>query len=351
MISLIPALKLHRVRLFRSFLPVEYVVICYYQLEKEGMEVSKVYIGIATEDVIPEWLELAREVEPVFQGSMVENEEFHTFMRSKIDKSEVIIARDSDHQGLLMGLITISHKNSRISWFAVFEKYRGMGVGSKLLEYAINELDSKNEILVTTFREEYEVGKPARHVYQKFGFVDYDTSVFHHGQPRSLMRRLPQKKEIGNISVREATTNDLPKIKELYWVLDTDAIYYQPEHFIRTDRPNEFLLSIINNEKSDFLLAEVHNKVIGFSLVQERETGNLSCLKKEHYAYILDFVIAEEYRSKGYGTYLLQASKQWARNRKLGFLRLSVFPQNHKGIEFYKKQGLKTTMQTMECTL
>ena len=40
MIFLILALKLHRARLFRSFLPVDNVVICYYKLEKEGMEVS-----------------------------------------------------------------------------------------------------------------------------------------------------------------------------------------------------------------------------------------------------------------------------------------------------------------------
>lgn len=151
------------------------------------------YIGIATEDVIPEWLELAREVEPVFQGSMVENEEFHAFMRSKINKNEVIIARDSDHQDALMGLIVVSHKNNKISWFAVLKKYRSMGIGSKLLEYAINELDSRNEIFVTTFREEYEEGKPARHVYQKLGFEDYDVNTFHHGQPRSLMRRMPKE--------------------------------------------------------------------------------------------------------------------------------------------------------------
>lgn len=153
------------------------------------------------------------------------------------------------------------------------------------------------------------------------------------------------------MKVRKAIANDLPIIKTLYWLLDTDAVYYQSNHFVRTERPDDFILDIINNEKSDFLLGEVDNKTIGFALLMEKETSNISCLKKERYAYILDYVIAEEYRSKGYGSLLMESSKEWGRKKNLDFLRLSVFPENHKGIKFYEKQGLKTTMNTMEFSL
>lgn len=153
------------------------------------------------------------------------------------------------------------------------------------------------------------------------------------------------------MKIRKATESDLNIIKELYWLLDTDAIHYQPEHFIRTERPEEFILDIIHNEKSDFLLIQVNNEVIGFSLIQEKSTSNISCLKQERYAYILDFVIAEEYRSNGYGAELLKASKEWGRDRGLDFLRLSVFPDNLRGVKFYEGQGLKETMKTMECKL
>jgi len=96
---------------------------------------------------------------------------------------------------------------------------------------------------------------------------------------------------------------------------------------------------------------EAENKIIGFALVQEKETSNISCLKTERYLYILDLVIAEEYRNKGYGGFLLEVSKEWGGKRNLGFLRLSVFPDNHDGIKFYEIHELKTTMQTMECKL
>lgn len=153
------------------------------------------------------------------------------------------------------------------------------------------------------------------------------------------------------MKIRKAAEGDIHIIRELYWLLDTDAVYYQPEHFLRVERPEEFILNIINDEKSDFLLIEDDNKVIGFSLVQEKVTSNISCLKQENYMYILDFVIGEEFRSRGYGAGLLKASKEWGRKRGLNFLRLSVFPGNKRGIEFYDDHGLKETMKTMECKL
>ncbi len=68
--------------------------------------------------------------------------------------------------------------------------------------------------------------------------------------------------------------------------------------------------------------------MIGFALVMEREAGAISCLRPCRYAYIQDFVVAGEWRNRGYGTALFQAAKAWARGRRLEYLRLSVFPQN-----------------------
>ena len=249
--------RLYRNKLFQIFLLPDYIVLCYYQLEKQGMEVQRVYIGRATEYVISEWLELAREVEPIFQGSMADNVEFHAFMRSKINKNEAIVARDIDHSNELMGLITISHSNNRISWFAVNEKYRGKGIGSKLLEYAINELDSKKEIFVTTFRADYEQGKPARHVYNKLGFADYDTSVFHDGQPRSLMRRLPQDKDTFNrITFRAMEISDLDEVITL-WRNITELSF--PVSFDTKERLTKFL----HRNQGLSSVAKVECKIVG----------------------------------------------------------------------------------------
>lgn len=153
------------------------------------------------------------------------------------------------------------------------------------------------------------------------------------------------------VQVRQAEAIDIPHIRKLYRILDADAESYQPENFRCIDRPEDFLAGIIEDEKADFLLLDLDGKAIGFALVQERETPAISCLVQHRFMYILDFVIAEEYRSKGYGGTLLEAAKEWGRKRDLTRLRLSVFPNNKRGIEFYEGQGLRETMKTMECSL
>lgn len=42
----------------------------------------------------------------------------------------------------------------------------------------------------------------------------------------------------GCINSRVAKNEDKNIIKGLYWLLDTDAIYYQPELFLRNPRPD-----------------------------------------------------------------------------------------------------------------
>lgn len=153
------------------------------------------------------------------------------------------------------------------------------------------------------------------------------------------------------MQIREARIEDIQDIKKLYWELDSDAIMYQPSLFTRTERPDDFLAYIINNEKSDILVIEVDRQIIGFSLVEVKETPKISCLKEKKFVYVLDFVITEAYRNNGYGTLLLEASKEWGKKRGLDFLRLSVFEDNLKGQDFYRRNGLAATMKTMECEL
>ena len=142
-----------------------------------------------TPDMMPSLVKLAREVEPLFEGPMAEDKGFHEFIRRKIARHEALVVCDEKQSDELIGLIAFSHNNNAISWFAVFEKHRGRGIGTRLLAQALNELDSKKEISVITFREDNEAGNPARKLYQKFGFKDFDTNYFHDGHPRCVMKR------------------------------------------------------------------------------------------------------------------------------------------------------------------
>lgn len=152
------------------------------------------FITEVSQDNISQWLVLAEEMEPIFQGSMVKNEKFHAYMDGKIKKREAFMALDRTQDHALVGIIGFSRTHNRITWFGVFEKYRNQGIGSKLLECALHQLDRTQEITVDTFREDYELGQPARHVYQKFGFVEVDNTIYDdQGNPRCVMKRFPDK--------------------------------------------------------------------------------------------------------------------------------------------------------------
>lgn len=153
------------------------------------------------------------------------------------------------------------------------------------------------------------------------------------------------------METRYARVTDIDRINELFWELDTDAIESQPEHFRRGKRTDEYLQELITDDKSDFLLAIKDQKIIGFSLLFEKKVKDLSLLVPNQYTYIQDFVITKDYRNHGYGKILLEASKRWAKEHNTRYLRLSVMPENTRGIHFYKDNGMKEQMITMECSL
>lgn len=153
------------------------------------------------------------------------------------------------------------------------------------------------------------------------------------------------------MDIRKAKEKDILQINKLFWELDTDAIKHQPEHFKRGERTEDYLMEIINNQKSDFLVAALGDEIVGFSLLYEKEVKGLSLLIPCKYAYLQDFIVKEEYRNRGIGTRLLETSKLWAKERNLEYLRLSVFPKNDSGVRFYKRHGLLEQMLTMECSL
>lgn len=150
---------------------------------------------------------------------------------------------------------------------------------------------------------------------------------------------------------RQATTNDFEVIKNLFWELDSSSIEQQPEHFQRGERSKEYLNEIIDNENSDFLLCIIDKKIIGFSLIFIKEVKGLSLLIPCTYAYIQDFIITESFRNNGYGSLLMNVSKEWGKNHGADYLRLSVIPKNKSGIRFYNKNGLSEQMITMECEI
>lgn len=150
---------------------------------------------------------------------------------------------------------------------------------------------------------------------------------------------------------RTAVPADTEFLQKLFWELDSCSIAQQPEHFQRGERANAYLLSLIEDDTSDFIVCIEENEIIGFSLLFLKETKPLSLLVPCKFAYIQDFVITESRRRQGYGTLLMVESRKWAREHGADYLRLSVIPNNEAGIRFYLKNNFAPQMITMESPL
>ncbi len=107
---------------------------------------------------------------------MANDPEFHEYIDKKLSKYEAIIAKDRMSNDYL-GIIGFSRTHNRITWFGVFEKYRGKSIGSKLLNCALNQLDWSKDITVETYPDEYEPGIPTKKIYRKYGLIDIDKTL------------------------------------------------------------------------------------------------------------------------------------------------------------------------------
>ncbi|HOW10601.1 MAG TPA: GNAT family N-acetyltransferase [Bacteroidales bacterium] len=115
------------------------------------------------------WIELAKEVEPLF-GPMTDSKEFQNGIKECILNNNAF--GYEDEKGNLTGIVALDRANSEIIWLAVAKKHRGKNYGEELVKKAIEELEGNGDIYVQTFSEKVDIGKNARNIYERNGFAD-----------------------------------------------------------------------------------------------------------------------------------------------------------------------------------
>lgn len=150
-----------------------------------------------TED-IDQWRRLADTVANLFDSpDMANDPQFLAYIDAKIAKHEALVAVERT-SGELLGAIGFSRTNNRISWFAVFERHRRRGIGKRLLQTALRQLDRTKEITVETFHSECLPGLPARALYQSAGFAEKEVYHDENGNPRCRMSLAPDEQKRGS---------------------------------------------------------------------------------------------------------------------------------------------------------
>jgi GNAT superfamily N-acetyltransferase len=155
------------------------------------------------------------------------------------------------------------------------------------------------------------------------------------------------------ITIRKAIKEDFETLEKLYTELEEDAVFYQPEHFVLSEKGARSLQleGILSSENQVMFVAENDGAVIGFAHVMFARAKAVSCLKPQSNIYLQDLVVTKSYRNNGIGTLLLNAAKQYGREKKADFFRTQVFPMNKAGLRFYERNGFSVKMITIECDL
>lgn len=116
---------------------------------------------------IPSWLEIVREVEPLFGPMPL----FDSTLRSKILDGEALCVRATSG-GVSGGLLLGGEPTAIwIRWLAVRRSARGQGVGAALVASAIARCPMSSTVSLATFGDDVAEGGAARRLYERMGFV------------------------------------------------------------------------------------------------------------------------------------------------------------------------------------
>lgn len=153
------------------------------------------------------------------------------------------------------------------------------------------------------------------------------------------------------MTISPATLTGIPEISRLYQELNASMAALSPQDFRAAKQDEGFIRSVIEDERSDFLLAWDGGEVLGFALVQQKTAPPYPAFLPHDYAYLMDIVVDPAYRHKGVGTLLLKAVEDWARARGAEFIELGVLSGNLPAIAAYEKAGYIENRKTMRLAL
>lgn len=151
--------------------------------------------------------------------------------------------------------------------------------------------------------------------------------------------------------IRKATLEDVSAISLLYREQFREMAKLIPDFIKEGDQSVEFLEKTISNDESDILVYENDGTVVGFILLQAKEKPDFDFMIPGKYCYIMDVMVTEAHRNKGFGTVLMNSAKDWAKEQSCNLINLDVLSNNNGAITLYEKLGFIPKAQEMYCKL
>ena len=139
------------------------------------------------------------------------------------------------------------------------------------------------------------------------------------------------------ITIRTAKPSDIPQLVELLKALFT----IEADFDFDQEKQECGLNLLLTSHKDSILVAELlsDNKVLGMctvqTLISTAEGGPVGLLE--------DLIVAADFRNQGIGSKLVVEAVFWAERQDLKRLQLLADKNNLPALNFYQKQGWKST--------
>ena len=151
-------------------------------------------------------------------------------------------------------------------------------------------------------------------------------------------------------SIREAVMADYEGLSEIFEEVDAchrealPHIFQKPDRIART---REYISDIITSKDAALFVAEYRGQIIGLAHVNVRESPDIPFMVPRRYAVIGDLIVRERFHRSGVGRSLVETAHQWALNKGLTEIELTVWEFNEGAIAFYDKLGFTTANRRM----
>ena len=153
------------------------------------------------------------------------------------------------------------------------------------------------------------------------------------------------------LSIRQATTSDVPAIVDLYTVLYHDD-GRQRDHTLDPTWASEhgaaYFQTVVTDSSSTCFLAEYGQESVGYLIARFHDPSDF---RRVALAELESMVVRPAWRRHGVGRALAQAFIGWARERQAAELRVTAYATNHDAIAFYRSLGFTPHQLTLQQTL
>ncbi|WP_082472209.1 GNAT family N-acetyltransferase [Paenibacillus bovis] len=284
----------------------------------------------------------------------------HASVERYIDYCRWWLAEYENRTAGICGILQRSTEEWEIMNIAISPSYARQGIGSQLLTEVLDSLRAMNAGKVTAGFRGSRVDVLA--FYQKHGFRimavehDYfakfdqqqvengicsrDRLVMEHIWPDAVQRRRPvaMSQFHASVSIRIAQIRDAGPLLRMKKRLDEQTTYMllEPgERMMNEAEQRDMIRYALRSANSNIFLAELDGQIIGY---MEAMGGKVS--RNRHSAYIVIGVL-QDYANRGIGRRLFQTMLQWAKDRELHRIELTVQSANERGIHLYRSLGFR----------